>query len=300
MKAKVKDESIQMSQLRGKHVLLAVAVTAIILISAVVVLYSFSNQPGLPKAAIIDELSSSTLYNSSRYVNDTFVNTTRTKLLERFPEVDYYRDNATVDQYRLLPSKGYKLIVWRAHSALDNVSKYIAITTSETYVSESYNSYFDNNQLTLTMISGDPKRYIAITPKFVEEVMTGRFEDTVIVFMSCNGLKAGYSATAEAFKAKGVKVFISWDGWINTDDNDNSITRLLDYLISQNNTVGQAVGRFPTPTFTYLDGPSSLCYYPNNSDAANYIIPNYKANVTANISGLLAIPVTSRKIIRPD
>ena len=38
--------------------------------------------------------------------------------------------------------------------------------------------------------------------------MSGRFEDTVIILMSCNGLKQGYYETAKAFIEKGAKVLI--------------------------------------------------------------------------------------------
>jgi hypothetical protein len=293
MRVKGKDENPQTSGLSRKRVFLTVAIIVMILAAALFLLYSYSSRPGPPKAAIIDELSSSALYEASRYPNETFINNTKRMLLERFSTVDYFRDNATVDQYKHLPSQGYRLVVWRAHSALGNTSKYIAITTSETYGSGKYDQYFDDDQLTLTVITGDPKRYVSITPKFVQEVMEGRFEDTVIIFMSCNGLKTGYSATAEAFKAKGVKVFISWNGWIDPSDNDNSIAQLLDYLINKNDTVGDAVGKIQT--FTYIYGPSSLHYYPENSEAAGYQVPNYKLDVTANISGFSAIPVLKRK-----
>jgi hypothetical protein len=172
---------------------------------------------------------------------------------------------------------GYKLIVWRAHSALDE-SGYIAISTSENNGSKDYEQY-SNGELTLCKIAGDPRFYFAITPKFVAQVMSGRFEDTVIILMSCNGLKQGYTKTAEAFKEKGARTVISWDQWIESNDNDNAIALLLGYLLDENDTnISEAVRRVPTQP-----GPSSLSYFPES--AADYHIPNYNKKTVASITG---------------
>jgi hypothetical protein len=123
--------------------------------------------------------------------------------------------------------------------------------------------------------------YFGITPKFVEELMSGRFEDTVIIFMSCNGLKQDYYKTAETFEEKGVKVFISWDGWILPSDSDNGITLLLQYLINENNTIFNAVSKIPT--YSSLYGSSSLRYHPISDDASKYQIPDYRQSNTAKM-----------------
>jgi len=243
-------------------------------------LYYYPNQPSQPKAAIIDQLSSSQLTETSRFPNQTFIETAKEMLYERFPEVDYYSDNATVDQYRSLPSLGYRLIIWRVHSALDLNGEFVAICSSEKHIPGKYEQY-SADQLTLCNISGDPNFYFAITPKFVEECMSGKFEDTVIIFMSCNGLKQGYTKTADTFVEKGAKAWISWNGWIDASDNDHAITLLLDYLIDKNNTISEAVHKIPS-YFSTIYGPSKLDYYPR-PEVANYRIPNYKeANIASN------------------
>jgi hypothetical protein len=261
--------------------LIYIAITiVIILILTGFFLYYHPNQPSKPKAAIIDQLSSSRLTETSRFRNQTFVNTAKELLYKRFPEVDYYSDNATVDQYKSLPSLGYRLIIWRVHSALDEDDYFIAISSSERYDPQKYNQY-SADQLTLCNINGDPNLYFAITPKFVEECMSGRFEDTVIVFMSCNGLKQGYTETAETFVEKGVKAWISWNGWIGPSDNDHAITLVLDSLINKNNTISEAVHKIPS-YFSTLYGSSTLNYHPR-PEVANYRIPNYKeANIASD------------------
>jgi len=278
MKAKKKKGESE-KFVRDKRLIYVTTAIIIILILIGAFLYLYPHQPSQPKAAIIDQLNSSQLSATSRFENRTFVETAKELLQKRFPGVDYYSDNATVEQYRLLPSLGYKLIIWRAHSALDP-NNYVAICSSERYVSGKYGQYSEN-QLKLCNITGDPHYYFAITPDFVKECMSGRFEDTVVIFMSCNGLKTGYYKTADTFKEKGVKAFISWNGWIDPIDNDNAIALLLHYLINENDTIHDAVNK--VPQYPSLWGPSKLDFYPTEPEIANYQIPNYKqSNVTSS------------------
>jgi hypothetical protein len=121
--------------------------------------------------------------------------------------------------------------------------------------------------------------------------MGGRFENTVIVFMSCNGLNPNYTKTAETFRNKGVKVFISWDGWIEKADNDNAISLLLKYLIEDNRSISQAINDIP------LYGLSKLDYHPHTPEIVNYHIPNYKqSNVSSGM--LFSSAIILRKIKR--
>ena len=284
---KVKNKKGETEKFGHNKRLIYVAIAIItILIPAVFFFFFYPNQPSQPKAAIIDQLSSSQLAPAIRHPNQTFIETAKELLYKRFSIVDYYSDNATVDQYERLSSAGYRLIIWRAHSALDLNSKYIAISTSDKYGLKNYDQYLENEQLTLCNITGDPHLYFGITPKFVKELMSGRFEDTVIILMSCNGLKDGYYKTAYAFEEKGVKVFISWDRWINPSDNDHAITLLLQYLINENNTVSGAVGKIPLYSSEW--GQSQLRCDPLSSEVADYRIPNFKqSGVTSNVGFMI-------------
>jgi hypothetical protein len=267
-----------------------IGATIVVILIAVVASLSFYLQKpnsSTPKAAIIDQLSSSYLTSSSRYVNQTFIDETRTLLYTHFPEVDYYSDNATVDNYKNLPSDGYKLIIWRAHSAIDESGKFIAISTSENNGTSDYPQY-SNGELTLCYILGDPTMYFAITPKFITEVMSGRFDDTVIVLMSCNGLKEGYTKTAEALEGKGAKAIISWDGWIEDANNDGASASLLDYLINGNDTIQQAVKEIPQQQS--LHGPSQMQFFPTSNETADYRIPNYNEKATVSNAWSAGMP----------
>ena len=291
MKVKNKqDESKNFSHYK-RLVYIAIAIMALLIFTGFFLNYH-PNQASQPKAAIIDQLSSSELTETSRFPNQTFIETAKEMLYRRFPEVDYYSDNATVDQYESLSSSSYELIVWRAHSALNLEKEYIAISTSEKYDSTKYNQY-SADQLTLCNITyDDPELYFAITPTFVEECMSGRFEDTVIIFMSCNGLKQRYTKTAEAFVEKGVRAWISWDEWIYASDNDQAITLLLDYLINKNNTISEAVHKIDSYSSLLYGLPSTLRYYPRQ--AADYYIPDYNSDNIGNNAGLAVIGIFLR------
>ncbi|MDI6691215.1 MAG: hypothetical protein QME50_05020 [Candidatus Bathyarchaeota archaeon] len=79
---------------------LAYAVVAVVIMFVLAFSYFFlfrPSQPSEPKAAIIDQLSSSQLSEVSRWINETFVENAKALLYQRFSKVDYYSDNATVD-----------------------------------------------------------------------------------------------------------------------------------------------------------------------------------------------------------
>jgi hypothetical protein len=263
-----------------KNLIIAAVIIAAILLPTVFLVQLFASRPSVQKAAIIDQLSSSHLAIISRHLNQTFIDFARNSLSQRFDLVDYYSDNATVENYRQLPSKDYKLIIWRAHSALDLDSAYVAISTSEKDGPVKYDQYMQEGKLTLCQITNDTNNYFAINPKFIKEAMMGRFEDTVIILMSCNGLNDKYLGTAQALRDKGARVLISWDEWIDSDNNDDAVTHLLGYLISENNTINEAVHKIREYDSPGLP-PSRLKYYPSSAEAAGYHIPDYRQEASA-------------------
>ena len=295
MKKKSKEDATPRS--RNKKLFITTALAIIIMFILVAyILYIHPGQSVKPKAAIIDQLNSSMLSPISHFENITFVNATRDLLYDRFSAVDYYSDNATIEQYRRLSTEGYKLVVWRAHSALDNNSMFIAISTSEVYdpSSNEYSNYFESGQATLCKIAGDPKSYVAVTPRFIREAMIGKFEDTVLILMSCNGLKDGYDDTAKAFQEKGVRALISWDGWVDSLVNDNAIDLFLQHMITENDTVKQAVDKIPRQDSIWEPYGTWLDYYPHASEVADYRIPDYREKQITN-NMMFALMMTPRK-----
>jgi hypothetical protein len=281
-----------------KTIIYAAVILAAILLPTIFLVQLSANRPNMQKAAIIDQLSSSHLTPISRHPNQTFINFAKNRLGQRFDSVDYYSDNATVENYRQLPSKGYRLIIWRAHSALDLNSSYVAISTSDKDDPVKYDQYMREGKLTLCQITDDPDQYFAINPKFIREAMTGRFEDTVIILMSCNGLNDKYLGTAQALRDKGAKVLISWNEWIDSDNNDDAVTQLLGYLIDENNTINDAVHKIREYDSPGLP-PSKLKYYPMTAETAGYRIPDYRQETSAK-THLQQQLLTRRSREQPD
>jgi hypothetical protein len=294
----VKNNKTEKNNTNVKRLIYTAVVIIIILVPTVVSLQFYFSSQGSPKAAIIDQLGSSKLDATVRDENQTFIEATEELLHKRFSVVDYYSDNATVEEYKLLASEDYKLIIWRAHTGLDLDSDYVAIAATDRIDTADYSQYngqylqyLENGQLTFDNITGDPQSlYFSITPKFIEQVMTGTFHDTAIVLMGCNGLEPGYLKTAQAFEAKGAKVFISWNGWISPSDNDYGGTLLLQYLINENDTVSTATSKIPV--FDSEFGQAQLLYDPPT--VANYRIPDYTEHDGSQQDAFITI-VLSRK-----
>jgi len=264
-----------------------------IIIVLVPTLYFYSiatTKPQPPRAAIVDQLGSSKLGAATSHQNLTFIESAENLLQERFSAVDYYSDNATVEAYINLASLGYRLIVWRGHSAIDP-SGYVALASTDKYGLKNYDTYLENDQLALCNITGDPTLYFGITPKFIEQVMSGKFADTVIFLMSCNGLNQEYLKTAQAFQDKGAKAVISWDNWISSFDNDGAADALLRYLINENYTIGEAVSQIPPLSPDY--GWAHLKYYPEEPETSNYHIPDYRQGAAQTVS-IATLPVLKK------
>ena len=234
-------------------------------------LYFVINPPPAPapensqlKAAIIDQLSIT-------QPNQTFIEKA-TDVLENvgFNVEVYNWTSITVNFYGDLPSKGYKLIIFRTHSGiLMNASGQpipgnpVFLFTAEEY---------DPNMHTLLLLTDQvapanpwdiEKFYFAISPKFVRESMNGRFQDTIIIISGCHGL---YSTTlAESLIERGASVVISWDKSVLAPYMDRATIFLLNELLIENKTVAQAVEDTMETIGPDPDEGAFLRYYPTES-----------------------------------
>jgi len=103
--------------------------------------------------------------------------------------------------------------------------------------------------------------YFGITPSFVQS-MKGKFDDTLIIMMGCNGLDPAHTSMAEALIDKGAKVCIGWDELVSSFHTDHAITRLLQKLFVEKKTIQIAVEEInkevgPDPTYK-----SKLSWHP--------------------------------------
>lgn len=274
---------------RRKHVSgrrLTYGVAAVVFLLLCFLVYFFlysSNQNGdhtsQLKAAIIDHLSIS-------QPNQTFYQTSKSILNAAGFSVWYYPGGAhksDVDFYRDLPKQGFKLIIFRVHSALHagGESDFVVFFTSEEYSSGRYflDEYYDRLVIAQFHV-GEEKKYFGISPLFVKDAMNGRFDNTIIIVMGCDGLK--YTSMAEAFIGKGAKAYISWNGPVGVTHTDLATTRLLQKLFTERHTIGQAVAMTMNEVGSDPTWGSTLLFYP--PEAQNYVVPNSVSELTLNVT----------------
>ena len=248
--------------LRSKIAVLAALALAVSVGSvAAFVLLRPGEPPGPPKAAIVDQLSLT-------FPNPDFIQNATNTLEQAGYIVDYYPgEDVTVEFYRRLPSHDYDVILFRAHAdrlqgtwqgrEIDEV----ILFSSEPYDKQKYLEDRSRKRLTIARYyeGGDP--YFGIAPEFIEERMDGKFNDTLIIMMGCEGLLS--ERTAEAFVQKGASTYISWDETVSASHTDAASERLLEHLLLEGQPAEEAVAQTmaevgPDPTYG-----SKLLVYPS-------------------------------------
>jgi len=189
-----------------------------------------------PKAAIVDHLSLT-------YPNQTFIQTATTILEQAGYTVDYYPgEEVTVEFYGNLPTHGYSLIILRVHSTTGGYAS-LYLFTSEPYSGSKYVSEQLTDKVAAVAYSTEEGNkgilYFGITHLFVESCMKGRFSNTVIIMMGCEGLNN--TLMARAFVQKGAKVYIGWSAPITASHTDTATTRLMKHLLIEKQTLKVAV-----------------------------------------------------------
>lgn len=239
------------------YLLVAVAISS----AAAAIFLNFS-QPA--KAALVDHLSLT-------FPNQSFIDNTTEILEQAGYTVDYYPgEEVTVEFYRNLPTHGYRLIILRVHSTAtqhqgkESVEGPVAFFTSELYSQTKYDYEQLTGQLAIAHYPmPESLYYFAILPKFVTVNTEGRFHNTIIVMMGCEGLTN--TKMAEAFIEKGAKAYIGWSGEVSASHTDQATIYLLTHLLGEKQTIEQAVENTmkevgPDPAYNSL-----LIYYPIGS-----------------------------------
>jgi hypothetical protein len=219
------------------------------------------------KAAIVDQLSPTA-------PNETFTQTAAAILTQANYTVDYFSgQRVTVDFYRNLPTCGYTLIVLRAHSGLDRNMEGVETGRVNLFTCESYStSRYVQEQLASRVLCvgflSEGSRYFGVSSPFIQECMNGKFANTIMIMMGCNGLT--YTSVAQAFIEKGAKACVSWDGSVSSSRTDQAATRLLKHLVTEGQTISQAVENTAREVGSDEVYDSILKYYPFAS--GNYAI----------------------------
>jgi hypothetical protein len=257
-------------RLRGKIAVLVGAAVA----AAALVIFSppgqqlrglvASDSEAVPRAAILDQLDLT-------FPNPAFVQATTDMLETAGYAVDYYRGReVTVELYRNLPKHDYDVVILRVHSGLvaeidettgtETLTDYVSLFSGEPYSETKYVEEVQAGPLGIASNYEGGPEYFGIGPTFIESSMNGNFDDTKIILMGCDGLRA--ERTARAFLSRGAATFVSWDKPVSATHTDAATERLLRHLFVDGLPVPDAVEQTmaevgPDPTFD-----SELLYYP--------------------------------------
>ena len=221
---------------------------------------------GNATAAIIDQLC-------SFQENQGFIAAVTRELEDYGFKVDLYQgDNVTVELYRQLPTYGYKLIIFRAHSGIlgqdGEIIPRTVLFTNEDYTESRYALEQVYEQLTMGGACQGCPMMFGITPEFVRARsvfdqgtdMNGQFDRTVIIVMGCSGI--ALPDMAQAFIDKGASMYLAWDRSVELYYVDNATSYLIDELCSKQLTIRGAINstmaaRGPDPNY----GAELECYY---------------------------------------
>jgi len=216
------------------------------------------------QATLVDQLSIEPSFaNLTRYFNETLTS----MLSNSGYDVKYYPGkDVTVNFYRDLPSKGGKITVLRVHSTVRTNSSFVDLFTSEEFKDGEHVELY--GQLSRAKFLVGSKEYFAIGPTFVNQTMSGRFDDSIIILMGCRSLET--ESMAKALIGKGAKVVVGWDDWIDIIRTDNATIFLLTKLL-EDEPIITAIEKtnIKYPPTSRLD-IGRLKYYPLS--AANYTI----------------------------
>jgi len=190
-----------------------------------------------PRAAIVDQLS-------SIQVNEAFIAEITRELEEYGFQVDLYQgDEIDVDFYRELPTHGYKLIVFRAHSGIlaehEEIHWQTLLFTNEIYSRARHWADQFDGRLAMATVGEDYPMVFGIPPQFITESMKGNFDDTVIIMMGCSGIHM--RDLAQAFIEKGASAYLAWNATVDLYYVDEATAYLVRQLCSEELTIKEAV-----------------------------------------------------------
>jgi len=156
-------------------------------------------------------------------------------------EVDVYSgDEVTVELLWRLPERGYRLVVFRAHSLLTRKDR-IEIITGEPY-SESRHTVEQLLGLVGAAVPltepSEENVYFSITEKFVRS-LRGRFKDSVVIVSGCYSLF--HDGMAQAFFDRGCSVYVGWNYLVTAEHADAGLRRLVYHYCVEGLPIGAAV-----------------------------------------------------------
>lgn len=202
--------------------------------------------PPPPKAAIVDQTGFS-------FPSPKFIAQAEDYMEGAGYEVDLYPpEEITVDFFRDLPDKGYRLILFQSHATSEvllegggdaseyNPSPGPFLFTTELYEKGRYLRLQIDDQLRASkLFYEDSPRLFAIGPKFVDSSMNGYFPDTVIIIGGCQSL--AHPDLAQSFLDRGASIVIGWDDMVDLGHNNDAMLSLLKGMLGEGLSPEEAV-----------------------------------------------------------
>ncbi len=223
---------------------------------------------GPPKAAIIDQLY-------DEIPNEIFHQRATEYLEAAGYEVDIFTTkDVTLEFYKTLPEKNYKMVVVRTHGVTDPGNEKSLLFLGERYSEEKYiteqllgnvekatpllelNFAQNDEESSQWVIVNDTYRYMktpakvttetseeyfAVGSKFVNNVMSGKFSDTVFILGACSTAKN--PSLAKSLINRGASFVVGWDDTVGSLDNDWALIKILETTLSQNIEFEDSVSR---------------------------------------------------------
>ena len=203
-------------------------------------------QAEIKRAAIIDQLERD-------FPNHLLQNKTISYFEDAGYEVDLYKyEDITIDFYKNLPSMDYNFIVIRSHALAiygDNPSSWIF--TGEKYSEKKYISeqlagdisravpYRVSQAQDLGFDNASKDRHFIVSAKFVKNLMTEKFPNSVIILGGCDTM--ALPDFGHAFIERGASSVIGWNGLIDSSANDKALMSLVEKIIVEKLDIDDAV-----------------------------------------------------------
>ena len=216
--------------------ILLITIAFVILISAI----AYINQsPGElsphKRAAILDGLSAD-------YPNRTFIKSAE-KILENVGfTVDVYGpENVSLSLLRELPSKGYGLVIFRVHGG--RIKQPVGLFMGgglfiERCGPESHKDEVESGYLLLGRPFFSDEIYCVAPPHYITDKLDGKFQETMIIAMSC--FTGDDKILAAAFFKRGAKAYIGFRGEVSPPYVDAFIIKFLQKLYLEKLPVKEA------------------------------------------------------------
>ncbi len=228
--------------------------------------FSVLKQPR-PLAVIIDQL------------HDTIPNVYFQEKATQYLELAGYEvditttQDITVDFYKNLPSMNYKYIVIRTHGLEDpKYNNGTFLFTGEKYTVNKYISEqlsgqigkgapiyeLERSQIKEEELDLDERMYFLVGSKLVDELMVGKFPDSIILIGGCESVRN--KDLAKSLILRGASEIVGWDRTIGSIENDRIMLAFLEKTLVDKEKIQDAVIEINDKYSSELQFSSELNY----------------------------------------